>query len=407
VFFVCQPSKHFSLRCKLALQVAMFVATSAPGGWKPGRWTEISKTAWQEEKIDNPKIVYQFQVVSGPSMPGSSTVRLKMKDQNTEVLLLAQSAQIFVNGSYFGEYGGEWQRKGSKGAAPAPAPAAARSGGSKGQAPAAAGREAPAQPSKGRVAPPELEQTLAPAEQARAPSRQQQPPPQQSAPRERAVTPAPAFDRTPAPALSPSRPRKPDGLDKSEKSIQSLIEASKSGNVAKVNELLASGIDPDGPAKGGGTPLMAATTGGHLAVVEALLAAFADPTMGQGQETPLTIAFQKGKQEILKVLMGASFSNLNTMVCSGGGGDITYSAAVIDNEVPDNASSELRGITAQLMKQGTNRPESPSGKYGNYTHLATHGETDEKDSDTLREEAIRYQMRGLVKTVKSTPGMAS
>lgn len=77
--------------------------------------------------------------------------------------------------------------------------------------------------------------------------------------------------------------------------MQKLIDASKNGDVNKVNELLASGIDPDGPGKGGETPLMAAARGGHLAVVEALVQAFADPTLGKGEETPLTIAFQKGK----------------------------------------------------------------------------------------------------------------
>jgi hypothetical protein len=86
-----------------------FVATAAPANWKLGKWSQVNTTTWQEQKFDNPKVVYQFKVVSGPSAPGSSTVRLKMVDQNTEVLLLDSTALVFVNGSYFGEYAGEWQ----------------------------------------------------------------------------------------------------------------------------------------------------------------------------------------------------------------------------------------------------------------------------------------------------------
>jgi len=224
------------------------------------------------------------------------------------VLLLDSSAQIFVNGCYLGEYGGEWQNAvgGKK------APAAAQKAPAAAQAPAAASRAAaPAQPQAAPVAKaaagrigskaPEPQQGAAPEEPRRpstVPSAAVRQPPKAAVP---APSPSPAnrtydFQAYQEPTKS-HRPMKPEGLDKSDKSMQQLINEAKNGNVAKVNELLASGIDPDGPAKDGKTPLMAATTAGHVAVVEALLGAYADPTLGKNAETPLTIAFQKGNQK--------------------------------------------------------------------------------------------------------------
>lgn len=391
-----------------------FVANSAPSGWKLGKWSQTSPTTWQEEKLDNSKLVYSFQLVNGPSsFNGSTTVRLKMKDQNTEVLILNQSAQVFVNGSYFGEYGGVWESAGSK-TQPGRASVSAQNSRPASKQDA----ETTKRPSKAVAEQgPAFEQTLAPAQAAKAapPAPKAAPPAERKSLREPPPAPAaapaaaparPKTELAPAPEMITSQPRKPDGLDKSDKSIQQLIAASNSGDVKKVNELLASGIDPDGPAKDGSTPLMAAAKGGHLAVVEALVAAFADPTLGKGEETPMTIAFQKGKQDILKALFAASFNTLDRSIKGGCIAHLPETTGIrSDNqEMPDNAEQELRDVTRILAHVSKDRPESPQAhkKYGNYAHMASNPTDDaEKDSDMMREQSVRLAMKSLVKTANA------
>jgi ankyrin repeat protein len=202
-----------------------------------------------------------------------------------------------------------------------------------------------------------------------------------------------------------TRPRKAAGLDASDASMQKLITAAKNGDVAKVTELLASGIDPDGPAKDGKTPLMEATRGGHVAVVEALVEAFADPVLGKGDETPMTIAFQKGNQDLLKVLFKASFNSLDSSIKPG------CMAAFPDSgnprsdnqEVPDNAEQDLREMTKMIAGLNKERPISPAHqKYGNYAHMASNANADaEKDSDMMREQSVRLAMKSLIKTANA------
>jgi len=214
-----------------------------------------------------------------------------------------------------------------------------------------------------------------------------------------------------APALSPppmgdfsslqefERPRrgKAEGLDKSPANIQKLISAAGNGDVTTVRQLLDSGVDPDGPAKDGKTPLMAAATNGSVQVVEALIQACADPTMGKGSETPLTIAFQKGKQDILKALFAASFTTLDNQI---GAGIIQQSAGMegAAEDVPESAADDLREVTAQLARVSTTSPTATAGgKYGNYSDRFNPGDMESQDSEFLREEAVRLAMRTLVK----------
>lgn len=379
-----------------------FVATSAPQGWKLGRWSQVSKNEWQEEKLDSPEVVYKFQVLSGPSTPGSKTMRLKMKDQNTEVLLLESSAQVFVNGNYLGEYVGEWQSGGKGRAAPARGAAASKE-------PAPVKETAP--PAKTSKEQPAFEQTRAPE-----PQKKEKETPQKkekkaaaaaSAPRVSEPPPVTSVDRSefqPWQAPDSQRKGKASGLDKSDASMAKLIGAAKNGDVSQVKQLLESGVDPDGPAKDGQTPLMAATRGGHTAVVEALLGACADPTLGKGDETPLTIAFQKGNQNLLKVLFAGSFNNLNSMV-GPNAVDYQSSGAQGDSNVPDNAEYELREMTAKIAAMNTkDGPSSPKGsnKYGNYSHLTTGKDMDmdSADTDMLRAESVKMTMKQLAKTNK-------
>lgn len=385
-----------------------FVATAAPQGWKLGRWSEVNKTTWQEEKLDNPQIVYQFQVVSGPSLPGSNTVRLKMKDQNTEVLLLAASAQVFVNGSYFGEYAGEWQnaskgrasvaKRGSEAAiAPVSSKEQPRGSVSKEQSAPAPEKAAPVEQKRASKQGPAFEQTLTPEQATPQKSAPKKAPPPASAPSPASVNSYPQRSEfEPWQAPEASRKGKAPGLDKSDASMQKLIGAAKNGDVSQVKQLLESGIDPDGPGKDGQTPLMAATKGGHTAVVEALLEACADPTLGKGEETPLTIAFQKGNQNLLKVLFAGSFNNLNSMVGPGSIDLPTGSQrAQFD---PESLESDLRDITRKIADINRDKPPSPSGKYGNYSHLTSGALPGEDEDEMMRIETVRMTMKSLAKT---------
>jgi ankyrin repeat protein len=201
---------------------------------------------------------------------------------------------------------------------------------------------------------------------------------------------------------NPNRRQKPEGLDKSPAKIDQLMSAAGKGDVATVKQLLDSGVDPDGPAKDGRTPLMAAAQAGSLPVIEALVGACADPTLGKGSETPLTIAFNKGNQNVLKALFAASFQTLDGVVGPGVVYDPRYSISRIaqaSEDVPESAIDDLREVTAKLAHMnrdaGTSSPSG--GRYGNYTELMDNFETDEKDSDMLREEAVRLAMKSLVK----------
>jgi len=201
---------------------------------------------------------------------------------------------------------------------------------------------------------------------------------------------------------APPRPQKAQGLDKSPDKVQKLCDAAKNGDVAGVKQLLEAGVDPDGPAKNGTTPLMSAAQGGKLAVVEALLAAFADPNLGKGDETPLTIAFQKGSQDILKALFGASFSALGNMVNSSPL-DISGYARENMNEVPDNAADDLRNVTMRLSKVNKQREDSPTGRDKSPQRFGQTYETLEEEDQAnpkgavLRTQNVRMTMQSLAK----------
>lgn len=214
------------------------------------------------------------------------------------------------------------------------------------------------------------------------------------------------------PPSNPNRRQKAEGLDKSADKIQKLIDAASKGDAATVKQLLESGVDPDGPAKDGRTPLMAAASGGSLPVIEALVGACADPTLGKGSETPLTIAFQKGNQNVLKALFAASFQTLDGVVGPGVVYDPRYSLSQVvqsSDDVPASAIDDLREMTAKLahMNRDCGNSSPVGGKYGNYTEMMENCEHDEKDSDLLREEAVRLAMKSLVKTNRDLKDMDS
>ena len=75
----------------------------------------------------------------------------------------------------------------------------------------------------------------------------------------------------------------------------SLFEAARNGNLAKVKEILVSGVNPNATFADGITALMLATEKGHSKIVKALLDAGANPNAAKhGGVTALMAAARLG-----------------------------------------------------------------------------------------------------------------
>lgn len=84
----------------------------------------------------------------------------------------------------------------------------------------------------------------------------------------------------------------------------SLFDAVKAGEVARVEELLASGEDPNVFGERGRTPLMVAAEAGHEAVVRVLLDNGAEPSFTDALgESALVMAAANGHADLCKLLM--------------------------------------------------------------------------------------------------------
>lgn len=82
-----------------------------------------------------------------------------------------------------------------------------------------------------------------------------------------------------------------------------LVAAAMNGQTSKVKELVSAGADVNLRWLGSTTPLMAAATGDHGAVIEYLLLSGADPDLkDKAGDTALTIAIRSNSDDAARVL---------------------------------------------------------------------------------------------------------
>lgn len=143
--------------------------------------------------------------------------------------------------------------------------------------------------------------------------------------------------------------------------LQELLVAASSGDVARIEALLAAGADHAAADEAGETALMHAAHNGHVAAVAALIAAGADVNAKspQGWTALAKAAYngdtERGYVEVLEVLheAGASlderiFFGITPLMLAAGGGD----AAVVEwliNAGADVLATNEGGRTARLM----------------------------------------------------------
>ncbi len=128
-----------------------------------------------------------------------------------------------------------------------------------------------------------------------------------------------------------------------------LLLAAKDGHVATVNELIRAGADPNRATTNGTTPLMLAAASGKTESVAALLerGAQIDATETKG-ETALMFAAARGRTEVIRALTAR-------------GADVKATASVIDLTVkppvpppPEPGRLVLRADDSQLGRAGGN-----------------------------------------------------
>ena len=95
-------------------------------------------------------------------------------------------------------------------------------------------------------------------------------------------------------------------LFRSSDDTQSLLDATSNGNLAKVKQLLADGVNPNAASGNGWTALVVAAAKGRFEIIKTLLAVDVNPNASTDEgATALMCAAQEGYSKIVKVLLGA------------------------------------------------------------------------------------------------------
>lgn len=204
---------------------------------------------------------------------------------------------------------------------------------------------------------------------------------------------------TPQPPPKAVRPQKRPGCIDSPDFVERLYQACKAGDDFGVHKFLETPVDPDGVSPSENqTPLMAATARGSVTIVELLLKYGADVNKDVKGQTAMIVAHSKGKKEVLRVLFGAAFLSLESVVGGGpaaGGPRRRQQKQEIDD---DSHFQDLRDVTAKLASLNTKE----SGRAiddDQRSVLSLQPEEpvlDDESHDRLREEVVRETMKALL-----------
>ncbi|OQS01487.1 ankyrin repeat protein [Achlya hypogyna] len=123
---------------------------------------------------------------------------------------------------------------------------------------------------------------------------------------------------------------------------EALVQAARLGDSSRVRNLLATGVDADASNDRGETPLLAAVTQGHVAIVELLLEAGADPFRTTTDGSPLFVAQRNGHDAVVAVLE----KPLKTALLS----------AVLNSDATKVASVLAQGISADCVLEDGRLP---------------------------------------------------
>ena len=186
-----------------------------------------------------------------------------------------------------------------------------------------------------------------------------------------------------------------------------LDDAAKSGDIAKVNELLAQGANPNyKDSMLNWTPLHQAAENGHLSVVLTLINHGADPnSKSTSSTTPLHLAAENGHSESVLALLqkGAAINALdeNGMTPLHGAAQFAHADTIdilfMKKGADINARNNL-GETPLFMAVKYNYPDSPD----TVQKLLDYGADPDikgRDGNTALHQAARFNKLTLLKTL--------
>ncbi|OQR83193.1 hypothetical protein ACHHYP_14987 [Achlya hypogyna] len=152
---------------------------------------------------------------------------------------------------------------------------------------------------------------------------------------------------------------------------EALARAAISGDITRMRNLLATGVDANTTNYSGDTPLLVAVTQGHAAIVELLLEAGADPFQTTTDGSLLLVAQRHGHDAVVAVLEKPFKTVLFSAVVKGNTTEVT---SMLTQGLSPNCIDEMSGqtlmqvavagghtnVVARLMEAGGNFTQTTS-----------------------------------------------
>lgn len=163
-------------------------------------------------------------------------------------------------------------------------------------------------------------------------------------------------------------------------SPKDLLKAAKRGNVDKVTELLAAGVDANAADKKRHTALMMASDRGHLDVVERLLEAGANPArVDSKRRTALSLARKRGHADVVERLRYALAAQSN---------EIEGYVGFLDEYPNSRFAAEASELLHQARWSASRKQDDVAGYRA---FLDTHPDSEHVPEARARVEALEWQ----------------